>query len=310
MNVTNPDVSNGCGGKGWDSIVAVENYLGNVHTYKDGKLGTSYTVDFKPACDLHDAGYAGLLVEDGINGGARIDYRGMSRTAVDSKFLRDLRALCHTAATPPIPPAATDAMRQCEGSNLPRSIGAATLHGFVDDYGDLFFDADLTAPGLQEAGDPKALPKGGARDNGPPKCTRSGLVGLVHRRASTRCSGAATTTAPTPARPRPERPGTTQPADPARTGMERHARPASGLRWRAKDASGRVSFLVEIFESDGKSGARVYSQELRNQPVDPGKYPSSPTPAGSRARRPGTASLCGQPTPRHSSTQLATIKVA
>ena len=59
VDVKNPDVSNGCGGKGWDELVAAENYLGNVHTYKDLALGTTYTVDFTDACDLHDAGYGG-----------------------------------------------------------------------------------------------------------------------------------------------------------------------------------------------------------------------------------------------------------
>ena len=41
------------------------------------------------------------------------------------------------------------------------------------------------------------------------------------------------------------------------------------LRWRAKDASGRVSFVVEVSETTGKS---VYKKELRDQPVDSAKY--------------------------------------
>jgi hypothetical protein len=167
VDVKSPGVSNGCGGKGWDSIVAIENYFGNTHVYEDAGTGARYTVDFKPACDLHDAGYAGLLVVDRINGGGKVDYRSWSRMAVDSKFLRDMRTLCHTTATPPIPPA-SDAMGQCEHSNMPSSIGAGTLYGFVDNYGDLFFDADLTKPDLQEVGDRKARPTGGSRDNGPP----------------------------------------------------------------------------------------------------------------------------------------------
>ena len=271
VDVKSYGVSNGCGGKGWDSMVAIENYFGNTHVYKDAETGVRYTVDFKPACDLHDAGYAGLLVADRINGGGNVDYRSWSRMAVDSKFLRDMRTLCHTAATPAIPPA-SDAMGQCEHSNMPSSIGAGTLYGFVDSYGDLFFDADLTKPDPQELGDRKARPTGGSRDNGPPKCSASGLVGLVHRRASTRCSGGAappTTTTPTPT-----------------TGGTDHDAPTllvqgwSGsrgrpvvLRWRAKDASGRVSFVVEVFEAEGgKAGARVYSKTLSNQPVSPGKY--------------------------------------
>ncbi len=223
VEVKSYGVSNGCGGKGWDSIVAIENYFGNTHVYEDAETGVRYTVDFKPACDLHDAGYAGLLVVDRINGGGKVDYRSWSRMAVDSKFLRDMRTLCHTAATPPIPPA-SDAMGQCEHSNMPSSIGAGTLYGFVDNYGDLFFDADLTKPGPQELGDRKARPTGGSRDNGPPKCSPSGPVGLVHRRASTRCAGGATppTTTRAPADGRRRR----RSADSARPGLERQPRSA------------------------------------------------------------------------------------
>jgi hypothetical protein len=179
-------VSNGCGGQGWDKLVQLENYFGNVHTYKDATLGTSYTVDFTDACDLHDAGYAGAMVKDKINGGI-VDYRRWSRMQVDAKFWEDMKALCHTKAKPPIPAKAKNAMAQCEGNAFPRSIGAEKLYEFVNDYGDLFFDADLVVSGEQERANPKLRPAGGARANGPPKCNAPEPVGFVHRQLSTRC---------------------------------------------------------------------------------------------------------------------------
>lgn len=156
-------VSNGCGGKGWETIVAIQNYLGNAHTYVDSlinPLAKSYTVNFKEACDLHDAGYGGQMVYDQINK-RRINYRGWPRKAVDKKFRRDMMTLCNRKLrTAPV------ARRKCLGKGGPLAIGSTLLFRAVRDYGHLFFDADLTVPGVQdEASDPEAQPPGGARGN-------------------------------------------------------------------------------------------------------------------------------------------------
>ena len=180
-------VSNGCGGSGWGKIGTVaQNYLGNTSVYKNSNMNpvaASYTVDFTEACDLHDAGYAGVMVDDAINGGPPIDFRTWSRARVDQKFLADMRTLCRAK----IPADAAIARANCEARGGTTSIGALSRFTFVDDYGDLFFDADLTMSSNQEEGNPRLRPAGGARANGPPKCNVPGVVGLVHRKLSTRC---------------------------------------------------------------------------------------------------------------------------
>jgi hypothetical protein len=62
-------VANGCGGAGWARVVAFQNYLGNTSKYANSNvnpLARTYAVNFKDACDLHDAGYSGAIVRDKI----------------------------------------------------------------------------------------------------------------------------------------------------------------------------------------------------------------------------------------------------
>jgi hypothetical protein len=53
-----------------------------------------FIVNFRPACDLHDAGYDGGIVFDPINGGV-IDTRAMSRRTIDDRFYNDLLTSCN-----------------------------------------------------------------------------------------------------------------------------------------------------------------------------------------------------------------------
>lgn len=143
-------VSNGCGGAGWASLVKVQNYLGNTSTYKDSNtnpLAKSYTVNFKSACDLHDAGYGGAIVKDALRGDIK-DFRKWTRKQVDDKFLADMRLLCERQ----IPATAIVALANCKarGGNL--SFGAESRYNFVRKFGNLFFDADLKTAGNQRSG--------------------------------------------------------------------------------------------------------------------------------------------------------------
>ena len=131
-------VSNGCGGEGWPSVVAAENYFGNTSTYTEPE-GGSYTVSFVPACNLHDAGYGGQTVADAINGGT-VDYHTWSRKRVDDKFQSDMWAICRRR----IPPSAKTAVRSC--------IRDARRYLIVRALGMNFFDYDLTKPGTQGEG--------------------------------------------------------------------------------------------------------------------------------------------------------------
>src|SRR5206468_3066353 len=93
-------VSNGCGGGEWKIVVKVQNFFGNTSTYYNvankylfHPQARPFTVDFRAACDLHDAGYAGAVVKDKLRGGIK-DFRGWTRKQVDEKFLADMRMLC------------------------------------------------------------------------------------------------------------------------------------------------------------------------------------------------------------------------
>lgn len=143
-------VSNGCGGEGWETVVTAENLIGNSSTFKDSNvnpLAKSYTVSFVAACNLHDAGYAGVMVADAINGGT-VDFRTWSRSRVDGKFLADMRLLCDRQ----IPATATTARANCRARGGLLSIGAKSRFDLVRTVGIAFFDADLTRPGTQKGG--------------------------------------------------------------------------------------------------------------------------------------------------------------
>jgi hypothetical protein len=145
-------VSNGCGGEGWEAVVRAQNYLGNTSKYADSNinpLARTYTVSFKDACDLHDAGYAGAVVRDKLNGNRIVDFRTWSRKRVDDKFLQDLRWLCAHSG---IPATARTALANCKADGGNFSVGAHSRYNFVRCFGDRFFDADLSKPGTQRTG--------------------------------------------------------------------------------------------------------------------------------------------------------------
>ena len=139
-------VSNGCGGGGWDTLVKIQNYFGNTHSYQDSLLH-SYEVDFKTACDLHDAAYGGYTVWDPISR-TYTDFHSWSRPRIDAKFLADMRTLCDRQ----IPASAKNALTKCHSTGGTLSIGALTLYNFVAKQGWRFFDADPQVVGDQRHG--------------------------------------------------------------------------------------------------------------------------------------------------------------
>lgn len=130
-------VSNGCGGGNWAALVHFQNYLGDTSSFKNSNinpLATSYTVSFREACNLHDAGYSGAVVEDPINGGW-VDYLAWTQKEVDEKFLADMRKLCAEQ----IPASATVALANCESTGGHFSLGAESRYNFVRHEGHNFF---------------------------------------------------------------------------------------------------------------------------------------------------------------------------
>jgi hypothetical protein len=134
-------VSNGCGGAGWDSFVKFQNFLGNTSRFANSNINPvagTYTVNFKDACDLHDAGYAGAVVPDRLHGGKMIDFRGWTRMQVDKKFIEDMQFLCRRY----IPASARTALANCMSTGGNSSVGAKSRFNFVRCWGDRFFDAN------------------------------------------------------------------------------------------------------------------------------------------------------------------------
>lgn len=100
-----------------------------------------FWVNFRPACDMHDAGYDGGIVFDVVNGGSVVDTRGLSRSTIDARFFNDLLTLCNQQ----IPWHAPVARSTCYGL-------AGTYYAAVRAAGYWLFDASPAVPGRQQVG--------------------------------------------------------------------------------------------------------------------------------------------------------------
>ena len=140
------------------------NWFLDTARYKDSwynPLAPTFTVDLRPACDLHDAGYEGGIVVDRINGGA-----GRLHRLVPAAGGRQVPGRPAALCTAQIPlrtygwwePGTTGVARQkCQGSgtfNLAGLYykGARDYHAAVRALGRPFFDADPATQGLQAVG--------------------------------------------------------------------------------------------------------------------------------------------------------------
>ncbi len=125
-------VSNGCGG----GDASTDPRYGDTSTYlnSNNPFGKRYQVNFREACNLHDAGYSGARVRDSINGGI-IDYLGWTQKRVDDKFLADMRKLCEKG----IPASAPVALADCKARGGKASFGAETRYNFVRRWGSHFW---------------------------------------------------------------------------------------------------------------------------------------------------------------------------
>ncbi|MDO8307757.1 MAG: hypothetical protein Q7V58_05280 [Actinomycetota bacterium] len=158
-----PATANGCGGAQWGEWAAmVQNWLLDSQEYHGWK------VEFRTACNQHDAGYAGITVKDPFRNGGIIDFREWTRSEVDSKFKDDLAALCRKWLKPAHLTAAQ--MDQCEeGPQLAlvpgATPGAATYFEGVRAYARAAFDTNPTLQGVQTDNMPQTNPPGAGRDN-------------------------------------------------------------------------------------------------------------------------------------------------
>jgi hypothetical protein len=140
--------SNGCGPEWLMTLLTVlpqhrrDRYkaIANKRTFIgwDSKLNViiPFPVDFQPACDLHDAGYAGLFVTEkwpaeGIS--RTVDFSSWTKDQIDEKFHNDLRNICDRKIT-----SSGEARAKCKGWS-----GAQLYHELVSTVGYVSFDCNL-----------------------------------------------------------------------------------------------------------------------------------------------------------------------
>lgn len=126
-------VSNGCGG----GKASLQGSWRDTSVYLDTNdpFGKRYPVNFREACNLHDAGYSGAKVRDVLHGGKIVDFFEWTRERVDEKFLEDMQMLCRQKISALAPGALAD----CRGTGGKTSLGARTRYNLVRDVGDLFW---------------------------------------------------------------------------------------------------------------------------------------------------------------------------
>lgn len=127
-------VSNGCGGMtGIGFIDKLQKGFLDKQT-----LAPGVTVDFRKACNVHDAGYSGLTVKDPIRNVIGI-YHWSSRAWVDLQFRTELKTLCTRLLTKPN---STSLRTKCEAL-------ADRYYNVVRKAGYLFYDVNPAKPGDQ-----------------------------------------------------------------------------------------------------------------------------------------------------------------
>src|SRR3954469_7435527 len=84
-------VSNGCGG---GAAIGLQNWVGDTATYASGNpFQRAFKVDFREACNLHDAAYSGAYVWDSIRGEFK-DFRATSQEKADHDMQADMNRAC------------------------------------------------------------------------------------------------------------------------------------------------------------------------------------------------------------------------
>jgi hypothetical protein len=166
IQVSVPLVSNGCGGAQYGAAAeSLQNWL------LDTKVYGGETVNFRAACNQHDAGYAGATVADPFLKRV-VDFRTWSRKQVDDKFREDLATLCRKYLSRSV--SKLDRFRCTDGLGLDqivltelalKSPGARAYYEGVRAYAKDAFDTNMTIPGVQTDSMPTTNPPGGGRDN-------------------------------------------------------------------------------------------------------------------------------------------------
>ena len=132
-------VSNGCGGGAPSQNPQMLDRV----VLSSVPVGVRWTVTFRMACNIHDAGYAGVVVRNPLHGNVVVDYRNVPRKTIDDQFRSDLKLLCQQQL--PKKATAEHAMKLC-------LLDADTYWTSVRVGGRAFFDANPAKAGKQFIG--------------------------------------------------------------------------------------------------------------------------------------------------------------
>ncbi|MDO8732643.1 MAG: hypothetical protein Q7L55_08760 [Actinomycetota bacterium] len=137
-------------------------WMSSVRTY------AGVRVDFRDACGVRDSGYRGIVIQEPATK-KWYDFRTWTRAQVDDLFRQLLALECRTQI--PASRKYQAARNAClngaasTGGQPTGAIGAYTFYTATRSAFQPYFDADLTAGGIQTTTNPAAVPQGGQRDN-------------------------------------------------------------------------------------------------------------------------------------------------
>lgn len=162
-------VSNGCGG----GVAGTNPRFGDTSVYwaidpnKPGRLGSAFVVNFREACNFHDACYSGAVVKDPFTGRV-VDHRPWSQKQCDDRFFTYMRLLClrqikakaqERGFTLSLTRAITNCYSTGESLGSDPSLGAESRYDFVRSQGAAFYRrrADLNGTWVRFTGRPVVL---------------------------------------------------------------------------------------------------------------------------------------------------------
>lgn len=122
-------VSNGCGG----GTASTDPQFADTSTYlnSNNPFGTRYPVNFRLACQVHDAAYSGAKVKDPFHRNKLVDFFDWEQPRIDRRFLDDMRTICVRS----IPASAPGARADCRSTGGKTSFGAQSRYNVVYKWG-------------------------------------------------------------------------------------------------------------------------------------------------------------------------------
>ncbi len=139
-------VINGCGG----GTASTDSRTWDTSSFRNSWASSKrYPVNFRAACNVHDAGYSGAKVRDPLRNNAIVDFWGWDQKRIDDRFLFDMRAICNRS----IPRFAKGARADCVSRGGLTSFGAKWRYDIVRSVGHRYYVARPAFTGTWTAPD-------------------------------------------------------------------------------------------------------------------------------------------------------------